>query len=96
MRIMEILENLDGNEITIRGLKMKDPGFFRALPRSTFQRARDEAIEGTEWSLQGATLVKVKTEPEIVEAEAMKMPPRSRRECKPNEVSQESVHSHIL
>jgi hypothetical protein len=62
MRIREILENLDGNEITIRGLKTKDPGFFRALPRSTFQRARDEAIADAEWSLRGATLVRAKIE----------------------------------
>jgi hypothetical protein len=61
MRIREILEGQEGDEITIRALKTKDLDFFKALPRTTFQRARDEAIECTEWSLRGATLVKVKT-----------------------------------
>jgi hypothetical protein len=43
------------------------------LPRSTFQRARDEAIEGTEWRLREATLVKAKTESRTDKAEAMKV-----------------------
>jgi hypothetical protein len=73
IRIREILNSHDGSEITIRSLKAKDPEFFKGLPRATFQRARDDAIEAAEWSLRGATLVRARIEARNDEAGAIKM-----------------------
>jgi hypothetical protein len=61
IKIREILEGHEGDQITIRALKAKDPDFFDALPRSTFQRARDEAIKASSWTVRAGSLVRAGT-----------------------------------
>jgi hypothetical protein len=56
------------------GLVPSSPDFFKALPRTTFQRARAEAIKGTDWTLASHALVIPKSRTQSdEEAEAMKM-----------------------
>jgi hypothetical protein len=60
--IREILEGLEEDKISSMALKEKDT-FLSNMPKTTFRRARKLATEGSEWTLQGSSLVRLKTGP---------------------------------
>jgi hypothetical protein len=75
MRIKEILDSHEGDQITIRALKAKDPPLFKPLSSSTFQRARDAAITGSGWTMSGSSLIRATTGAGVSEAESVEVEP---------------------
>lgn len=67
MLIREILDGLDRDKISLMALRKMQP-LLRDMSRTHFQRARDRAISGTDWVLQGGSLVRVATAPGLAMA----------------------------
>ena len=60
--IREILDMLKEDKISSRALKKMDP-FLADMSTKTFQRARKLATEGTDWTLEGSSLIRVRAGP---------------------------------
>ncbi|MCB1970970.1 MAG: hypothetical protein KDG54_11240 [Geminicoccaceae bacterium] len=56
--IRQILVKATGNRVSIRSIKRKLPGTLKNMGPKHFQKARDEAIRGTEWYVIGQSLVR--------------------------------------